>query len=291
VWCQGWVVGWALRPRGRCPGGCLEGQFHRWQGQRGRALATVCVYLCVCVFVGVRVVCVRVCVHRIVLGTGLSCCEWLNGLRPTHSVRVLLCALRPGDALLRCASLGGGLHLLWRLMHSAKGVVQAAFTGLAPETLDLLTRRWDDLDAVPGSGSDNVNDTEGGGTRVDDGGSSSCAQGGVPGASPSLFCAGCVVQLRFGHGRARAEGVQSGEPWSGPPSTPDFFQAFYNEVDADVTMAAVSGHGDRSWALRWGKLMVPCTVPNMCCVVLCACGAILGSRSRQLRPPSHARCF
>jgi hypothetical protein len=113
-----------------------------------------------------------------------------------------------------------GLHLLWRLMHAAKGVVQAAFAGLTPETLDLLTWRRDDLGAAPGTGGDCGAVAAGKAHRHAE---------AWPGLAWPLHPAGCVAQLRFP------------ESHSGPPSTPGFFQAFYDEVDADAKMAAVRG--------------------------------------------------
>jgi hypothetical protein len=154
--------------------------------------------------------------------------------------------LSSGDALLCSLSTRTILQVLWLLLVHSPGAVRAAFQGLSPSTLDLLARRWDDLDAVGSVAPRPVAEPTPAPHPTDPATPTAPAAPAGPSPSPGpaaplggtslLFCEGCVAAL--GPVPGDGDGSSSGGRVALPP-IPDLFGAFYEEVDSTAAMDSV----------------------------------------------------
>ena len=118
---------------------------------------------------------------------------------------------------MRALSTQAGMCLLSRCISESPSTMASMLASLDVATLDILTRRWDDVDAVGNASS--VADRGGAAVTTHD-------------APTPLFCRGCVTQLS--HVCPHAAGAVVA------PAPPQFFEALYRHVDPAEAMATFS---------------------------------------------------
>ncbi len=125
-----------------------------------------------------------------------------------------------------------GLEALQLGLARRPGLVRRVVASLLPSTLDLLTRRWDDLDAAstpdgplaaqPGPAAGVFEAAAAATAATTPGGTASGGEPEADAAVLDVLCQGCLRELD----------VRSLD-------VPELFAAFYSEVDPDGMMATV----------------------------------------------------
>jgi hypothetical protein len=155
-----------------------------------------------------------------------------------------LCACGAADVMLRSLSTQSSMTILSCVMQLHPTALPLIFPALHDVTLDILARRWDDLDAAmpPRCASTALPEAAivSPPFAASQASEATAATAGAPieGASEdseALFCCGCVAQLRHGCVARRQPGLTHGA----------FFERLYEQVGSVAAMSCITAAQQR----------------------------------------------